>query len=189
LCNRAVSDPTIPGVIFLDPASGRSVQVLAAHELAHNLEREHPAAYAALVDEIRPHLDQSEWEQFVVRTQNSVLADGLRSEMVANLLSDYAYRNHADAVGAEFKARGGEFTGYGGYLKSGTQAAVDAALGKFLEAHNAGPESFANKQNPQHGAFGTATAATHEEQEAFHAAIMRRLGPPDSVHAGCDGPP
>lgn len=147
-----VSDPAIPGVIFLDPASGRSVQVLAAHELAHNLEREHPAAYAALVDEIRPHLNPEEWKGFVDRAQKTATADGgkplstagLRSEMVANLLSDYAYRNHADAAGAEFKARGGDFTGYGGYLKSGAQAAVDAALGKFLKAHDAGPESFAN---------------------------------------------
>ncbi|PIW08738.1 MAG: hypothetical protein COW39_08670, partial [Comamonadaceae bacterium CG17_big_fil_post_rev_8_21_14_2_50_60_13] len=185
LGTEGVSDPTIPGVIFLDPASRRSVQVLTAHELAHGLERDNPAAFSDLVDGIRQHLDTNQWEQFVTRTQKATVADGgkplsaagLRSEMVANLLADYAYRNHADAAGAEFAARGGDFTGYGGYLKTGAQDAVDAALGKFLKAHGAGPETFANKQAPQGAAFSSAKAASPEEQAKFHADILRRLGP------------
>jgi hypothetical protein len=48
LGTEGVSDPTIPGVIFLDPASRRSVQVLAAHELAHALERYNPAGFDKL---------------------------------------------------------------------------------------------------------------------------------------------
>jgi len=39
-----VSDPLITrDVIFLDPSSQRSLQVLAAHELTHTLEQDNPA--------------------------------------------------------------------------------------------------------------------------------------------------
>jgi hypothetical protein len=127
-----VTDPHIPGVIFLDPGSKRSLQVLAAHELTHSLERDNQAEFDKLVETVGRLVDPKEWDKFVLRLDAMHDADGIArltedqkvSEMVANLLSDYAYRNHEKAAGAEFSARGGEFKGYGGYLKPGAQAAA-----------------------------------------------------------------
>jgi hypothetical protein len=133
LAGDGFSDPKISrDAIFLNPDSLRSVQVLIAHELTHNLAAQYPGQFHALIDAIRPHLDKNEWAGFVTRQQKENLAATgkllsaatLRSEMVANLLSDYAYRNHEKAAGAEFSARGGEFKSYGGYLKPGAQAAA-----------------------------------------------------------------
>jgi hypothetical protein len=149
-----VSDPAIPGVIFLDPGSKRSVQVLAAHELAHALERDNYTAFADLADEVGPLVDPKEWDAFKQRLDDLLDKDGIPrlsedrkvSEFVANLLSDYAYRSHEAAAGAEFTARGGNFAGYGNYLLDGAQAKVDAALEKFLAEHGQDKESFRNAE-------------------------------------------
>ncbi|MBK7001807.1 MAG: hypothetical protein IPH35_18070 [Rhodoferax sp.] len=147
LAGDGFSDPAISrDAIFLNPDSQRSVQVLVAHELTHNLAAQYPEQFRGLIDAIRPNLNPEEWAGFVERQQkDSLAATGkllspatLRSEMVANLLSDYAYRSHADAAGAEFSARGGNFTGYGGYLREGTQAKVDIKEALYHEGAHFG---------------------------------------------------
>lgn len=186
-----VSDPAIPGVIFLDPGSKRAIQVLAAHELTHELERDNYTAFADLADEVGPLVDPNEWAKFKQRLDTlhdkdgipRLSEDGKVSEFVANLLADYAYRSHADAAGAEFAARGGDFTGYGGYLREGAQAKVDAALEKFLAAHGHSAESFRNAQTDRTGgAFegwkdGPSRVSTQAERDAAVTYAKKVLGP------------
>lgn len=139
-------------IIFLDPDSGRSAAVLIAHELAHTVERERPDIFDALVDALRPHLDSEQWAAFVRRQQADVedgkqlSAHGLRAEMVANLIADYAHRRFAEDNHREDAARGVEFSGYGAYLKPGAQAAVDNAISQAPKAAGQSGESFRNAQ-------------------------------------------
>lgn len=170
-----VSVPSIPGIIFLDPSSNRSVQVLAAHELAHSLKRDAPAAYDRLADELGYYVDPEEWDAFSQRQDDitdragvpRLSEEGKIEEMVANLLSDYAYRSHEAAAKAEYEARGGGFTGYGGYLREGTQGKVDAALERFLAAHGQSSKTFRN-----------AEALTMEEFEAQFDQLSKMSSPP-----------
>lgn len=55
-----------PDRIFLDPDSGRSAQVLTAHELAHHLQASNPDGFAALVKKIDKLMND---EKFVKMAQ------------------------------------------------------------------------------------------------------------------------
>lgn len=130
-----LSDPTIDrNVVFLDPGSNRAAQVLVAHETAHTLAADNPAEFQRLVDFVDHHADQKQVDAFVERMdaamepgETPLTEKELKAEFVANLLSDYAYRSHEAAAKAEYTARGGNFTGYGEYLREGTQGKWEVA--------------------------------------------------------------
>ncbi len=126
-------------VLFLNPDSSRSVQVLSGYVLALSLAAQYPRVFRELIDEIGPYVEQDTIDAFVERMEECtwtdvqpINANELKLEFTAYFIADFAYRSYSGLVSEEDALRGVSFTGYSIYLKSDSVFSVDAAIERFL---------------------------------------------------------
>lgn len=137
------------GVIFLNPDSGRSAQVLTAHELTHQMAGENQRGFAKLTQALSKLIPPEAREDFKKKhdPDGTMSPSSLWQEVAGNFVADWAYRAHAGAVSTEDAARGTEFTGYRNiYLPKDKQAEADAAVAQFVADAGHSAASFRNAE-------------------------------------------
>ena len=85
------------GVIFLNPDSGRSAQVLTAHELAHQMAGENQRGFAKRAQALNKLISPEVREKFRKNhdPDGTMGPNSLWQEMAGDRVADWAYRAHA----------------------------------------------------------------------------------------------